>query len=58
MIDSAKESIGDKILFYDKIEKALIKSLIVKFSIRMDSLIKKKFSKYVVKKDFQKMMYF
>ena len=42
MIDSAKESIGDKILFYDKIEKALIKSLIVKFSIRMDSLNKEK----------------
>ncbi|MDA9818570.1 BatD family protein [Flavobacteriaceae bacterium] len=42
MIDSAKESIGDKILFYDKIEKTLIKSLIVKFSIRMDSLNKEK----------------
>jgi len=42
MIHSAKESIGDKILFYDKIEKALIKSLIVKFSIRMDSLNKEK----------------
>ena len=42
MIDSAKKSIGDKILFYDKIEKAIIKSLIVKFSIRMDSLNKEK----------------
>lgn len=42
MIDSAKESIGDKILFYDKIEKAIIKSLLVKFSIRMDSLNKEK----------------
>ena len=42
MIISAKESIGDKVLFYDKIEKALIKSLIVKFSIRMDSLNKEK----------------
>ena len=42
MIDSAKESIGDKVLFYDKIEKAIIKSLIVKFSIRMDSLNKEK----------------
>jgi hypothetical protein len=30
------------ILFYDKIEKAIIKSLIVKFSIRMDSLNKEK----------------
>jgi len=42
MIDSAKKSIGDKILFYDKIEKAIIKSLLVKFSIRMDSLNKEK----------------
>jgi len=42
MIISAKESIGDKVLFYDKIEKAIIKSLIVKFSIRMDSLNKEK----------------
>ena len=42
MIDSAKVAIGDKILFYDKIEKAIIKSLIVKFSIRMESLNKEK----------------
>lgn len=42
MIDSAKESIGDKILFYDKIEKAIIKSLIVKFSIRMEAINKEK----------------
>jgi len=42
MIDSAKKSIGDKILFYDKIEKVIIKSLLVKFSIRMDSLNKEK----------------
>ena len=42
MIDSAKKSIGDKILFYDKIEKVIIKSLMVKFSIRMDSLNKEK----------------
>ena len=42
MIVSAKKSIGDKILFYDKIEKAIIKSLMVKFSIRMDSLNKEK----------------
>jgi hypothetical protein len=42
MIDSAKKSIGDKILFYDKIEKAIINSLMVKFSIRMDSLNKEK----------------
>ena len=42
MINSAKKSIGDKILFYDKIEKVIIKSLLVKFSIRMDSLNKEK----------------
>ena len=42
MIESAKDLIGDKILFYDKIEKAIIKSLIVKFSIRMESLNKDK----------------
>ena len=42
MIESAKDSVGDKILFYDKIEKAIIKSLIVKFSIRMESLNKDK----------------
>ena len=42
MIDSAKESIGDKVSFYDKIEKAIMKSLIVKFSIRMESLNKEK----------------
>ena len=42
MIDSAKDAIGDKISFYDKIEKAIIKSLIVKFSIRMESLNKQK----------------
>ena len=45
MIESAKDSIGDKILFYDKIEKAIIKSLIVKFSIRMESLNKDKIEK-------------
>ncbi|MDA8934695.1 BatD family protein [Flavobacteriaceae bacterium] len=45
MIESAKDSVGDKILFYDKIEKAIIKSLIVKFSIRMESLNKDKIEK-------------
>ena len=42
MIESAKKSIGDKVLFYDNIEKAIIKSLIVKFSIKMESLNKEK----------------
>ena len=54
MIDSAKESIGDKILFYDKIEKALIKSLIVKFSIRMDSLNKEKIQQICLEKGLSK----
>jgi len=42
MIESAKKSIGDKVLFYDKIEKAIIKSLMIKFSIKMESLNKEK----------------
>ena len=42
MIESAKKSIGDKVLFYDKIEKAIIKSLMVKFLIKMESLNKEK----------------
>ncbi len=42
MIESAKKSIGDKVIFYDKIEKAIIKSLMVKFSIKMESLNKDK----------------
>ena len=50
MIDSAKDAIGDKILFYDKIEKAIIKSLIVKFSIRMESLNKDKIQQIGLKK--------
>ena len=54
MIDSAKKSIGDKILFYDKIEKAIIKSLMVKFSIRMDSLNKEKIQQIGHKKGLSK----
>ena len=42
MIESAKKSIGDKVLFYDNIEKAIIKSLMIKFSIKMESLNKEK----------------
>ncbi|MDC1034250.1 BatD family protein [Flavobacteriaceae bacterium] len=54
MIDSAKKSIGDKILFYDKIEKAIIKGLMVKFSIRMDSLNKEKIQQIGHKKGLSK----
>ena len=54
MIDSAKKSIGDKILFYDKIEKAIIKSLMVKFSIIMDSLNKEKLQQIAHEKGLSK----
>ena len=54
MIDSAIKSIGDKILFYDKIEKAIIKGLMVKFSIRMDSFNKEKIQQIVHKKGLSK----
>ena len=42
MIDSAKKLTNDKNQFYDIIEKAIIKSLMVKFSISMESLNKDK----------------
>ena len=42
MNDSAKKLTNDKNQFYDIIEKAIIKSLMVKFSIRMESLNKDK----------------
>ena len=42
MIDSAKKLTNDKNQFYDIIEKVIIKSLMVKFSIRMESLNKDK----------------
>ena len=42
MIDAAKKLTNDKNQFYDIIEKAIIKSLMVKFSIRMESLNKDK----------------
>ena len=54
MIDSAIKSIGDKILFYDKIEKAIIKGLMVKFSIRMDSFNKEKIQQIGHKKGLSK----
>jgi aspartate ammonia-lyase len=42
MIDSAKKLTNEKNQFYDIIEKSIIKSLMVKFSIRMESLNKEK----------------
>ena len=42
MIESAKGSISEKNLFYDLIEKSILKTLMVKFSIRMESLNKEK----------------
>ncbi len=42
MIDSAKKLTNDKNKFYDIIEKAIVKSLMVKFSISIESLNKEK----------------
>ena len=42
MINSAKKLTNEKNQFYDIIEKSIIKSLMVKFSIRMESLNKEK----------------
>ena len=50
MIDSAKKITNDKSQFYDIIEKSIINSLIVKFSIRMESLNKEKIQEITKKK--------
>ena len=42
LIDSAKKLTNEKTQFYDIIEKSIIKSLMLKFSIRMESLNKEK----------------
>ena len=42
LIDSAKKLTNEKTQFYDIIEKSIIKCLMVKFSIRMESLNKEK----------------
>jgi len=42
MIDSAKKLTNEKTQFYDIIEKSIIKCLMVKFSIKMESLNKEK----------------
>ena len=42
MIDTAKKSLNDKNMFYDLIEKALLKTLLLKFSINIENLNKEK----------------
>ena len=42
MIDTAKKSLNDKNIFYDLIEKALLKTLFLKFSINIENFNKEK----------------
>ena len=42
MINTAKESLNDKNVFYDLIEKAVYKTLLLKFSLNIDNLKKEK----------------
>ncbi len=42
MIDAAKKSLNDKNIFYDLIEKALLKTLFLKFSINIENFNKEK----------------
>ena len=42
MIDAAKKSLNDKNMFYDLVEKALLKTLLLKFSINIENLNKEK----------------
>ena len=49
-LDSAKKLTNDKNQFYDIIEKAIIKSLMVKFSISMESLNKDKIQEIIKNK--------
>ncbi len=42
MINNAKESLNDKNVFYDLIEKAVYKTLLLKFSLNIDNLNKEK----------------
>lgn len=42
MIDAAKKSLNDKKIFYDLIEKALLKTLLLKFSINIENFNKEK----------------
>jgi len=42
MIDAAKKSLNDKNMFYDLVEKALLKTLLLKFSINIENFNKEK----------------
>ncbi|MFL2632022.1 MAG: BatD family protein [Candidatus Marisimplicoccus sp.] len=42
MIEAAKKSLNDKNMFYDLIEKALLKTLLLKFSINIENFNKEK----------------
>jgi len=42
MIDAAKKSLNDKKIFYDLIEKVLLKTLLLKFSINIENFNKEK----------------
>lgn len=42
MIDAAKKSLNDKNIFYDLIEKVLLKTLLLKFSINIENFNKEK----------------
>lgn len=54
MLETALSSLGDKDLFYDIIEKCIISSLILKFSVRMESLNKEKIKEITQEKGFSK----
>ncbi len=54
MLETALLSLGDKDLFYDIIEKCIVSSLILKFSVRMESLNKEKIKEITQEKGFSK----
>ena len=54
MLETALSSLGDKDLFYDIIEKCIISSLMLKFSVRMESLNKEKIKEITQEKGFSK----
>ena len=54
MLETALPSLGDKDLFYDIIEKCIISSLMLKFSVRMESLNKEKIKEITQEKGFSK----
>lgn len=54
MLETALSSLGDKDLFYDIIEKCIISSLMLKSSVRMESLNKEKIKEITQEKGFSK----